>query len=210
MAQKEHLLFKLVVAGSYIILTMCLACSNLKEETISRALSEVDTSHIPTDTISVTHSDLVLTNGIYQYNDLAFSGFIQEDYSDKSMKSVGSYYKGMQHGETKTFYPNGKLRFSRMYKENVAYGKHIGLWENGNMKFNFLYVNDKREGLQKQWYENGRPYAFLNFKDDRENGMQQAWRENGKPYLNYEAKDGFRYGLQKSALCYTLKEEQVQ
>jgi hypothetical protein len=40
--------------------------------------------------------------------------------------------------------------------------------------------------------------------------MQKAWRENGKPFINYEVKDGVRYGLQKSALCYTLKNEKIE
>jgi hypothetical protein len=40
--------------------------------------------------------------------------------------------------------------------------------------------------------------------------MQKAWRENGKPFINYEVKDGVRYGLQKSALCYTLKNEKMK
>jgi hypothetical protein len=40
--------------------------------------------------------------------------------------------------------------------------------------------------------------------------MQNAWRENGKPYINYEARDGRRYGLQKSNLCYTLKDQKLK
>jgi antitoxin component YwqK of YwqJK toxin-antitoxin module len=78
------------------------------------------------------------------------------------------------------------------------------------MKFDFSYFNDKREGMQKQWYESGSEYCALNFSNDRENGMQKAWRENGNPYINYEVKDGVRYGLQKSALCYTLKDQKLK
>ena len=77
-------------------------------------------------------------------------------------------------------------------------------------KFDFIYINDKREGIQKQWYESGSQYYELSFTNDQENGMQKAWRENGKPFINYEVKDGVRYGLQKSALCYTLKNEKIK
>ena len=78
------------------------------------------------------------------------------------------------------------------------------------MKFDFSYFNDKREGIQKQWHESGSNYYALNYTNDQENGMQKAWRENGKPPINYEVKDGQRYGLQKPALCYTLKDQEIK
>ena len=97
-----------------------------------------------------------------------------------------------------------------MFWKIVSFGQHLGYWKNGNRKFDFKYFNDKREGLQKQWYESGSKYYELSFTDDQEKGTQKAWRENGKPYINYEVKDGVRYGLQKSALCYTLKDEKLK
>ena len=98
----------------------------------------------------------------------------------------------------------------RNYRNGVAYGRHIGYWKNGNKKFDYIYFNDKREGVQKQWYESGSRYYELNFANDQEKGKQKAWRENGKLYINYEVRDGVRYGLQKAALCYTLKDEQLK
>ncbi|MDZ4714431.1 MAG: hypothetical protein SH819_03090 [Cytophagales bacterium] len=209
MVQKERLLFELLALAALHSLFF-VGCSTDKKESDKLVLEMVDTSMIPADTVLITDSRLVLENGLYYYQHAAFSGFIKEMHDNHSVKSLGSYYLGMQHGVTHAFYSKGTLRFSRMYKDNVGYGRHVGYWENGNMQFDFLYVDDRREGLQKQWYENGSPYAFLTFKEDKENGMQNAWRENGKPYINYEAKDGFRYGLQKAALCYTLRDEQLR
>jgi antitoxin component YwqK of YwqJK toxin-antitoxin module len=210
MAQRERSLFKVIPYSCLFSMMFCLSCTVKKEGTVSAVFEKVDTSQIPMDTVSSIDSMLSLDNGIYYYSNKPFSGFIKEVYENRVLKSIGSYYQGMQHGLTKTFYPNGSTRDTRSYKENIGYGQHFGHWENGNMKFDFTYYFDKREGIQKQWYKSGSPYAFLNFKDDREHGMQHAWRENGKPYINYEAKEGFRYGLQKSALCYTLKDEQVK
>ncbi len=211
MVQKERSLFNIFTYSCLFGMILCVSCTvNKKEETVSTVFEKVDTSQIPMDTVSSIDSTLHLDNGIYYYSNKPFSGFIKEVYENKALKSIASYYKGMQHGITKTFYPDGKERDTRSYKENVGYGRHFGYWENGNMKFDFIYYYDKREGIQKQWYESGSPYAFLNFQEDREEGMQHAWRENGKVYINYEVKDGFRYGLQKSALCYTLKDEQVK
>jgi antitoxin component YwqK of YwqJK toxin-antitoxin module len=210
MVLKELLLNKKKYFSCFLGLLLSLGCAEKKEVEVTSNFSEVDVSQIPMDTVSSVDSGLRLNNGIYYYNNKPFSGFTKEVYGNGSLKSVGSYYQGMQHGITKTFYLNGSIRDSRSYKENIGYGRHYGYWENGNMKFDFTYYFDKREGIQKQWYESGSAYAFLNFKADREHGLQQAWRENGKPYINYEAKDGFRYGLQKSSLCYTLEDEKVK
>lgn len=207
MAQKAHLLIRFIIP---VVIGFCSCTNTVKEgEAISSSFT-VDTVLIPFDTVLSTASNLKLDNGIFYLNNLLFSGYIKENYDNDSIKLIVGFYKGMQHGKSVSFYPNGKQRDIRMYRENKSYGKQIGFWENGNQKFEFQYLNDKREGLNKQWYESGKPYAFLTFKDDREEGMQQAWRENGKPYINYEAKDGFRYGLQKSNLCYTLEDEKFK
>jgi antitoxin component YwqK of YwqJK toxin-antitoxin module len=210
MSIKRYLYVKPVLFLSALI--FLLSCSGMRKrgEDIAPPLFSVDTTAIPKDTTLSTAPNLKLDNGIYRINNLPFSGYVKELYSNNQLSIVSGYLNGMQHGTSISYYPNGKLRFVRMYKENKSFGKHIGYWENGNPKFEFYYLNDKREGANKQWYITGNPYAFLNFKDDKEDGMQQAWRENGKPYINYEAKDGFRYGLQKSGLCFTLKDEKFK
>lgn len=209
MVQRELLLFKyiLIIAA----LGLLLSCGNSKNEVDEISTSFfVNTSMIPKDTILSNSPNLILDNGIYYLDKKLFSGYIKDLDQNQELRVLASYLKGMQHGITLTFYPNGTLRDSRIYKENRSFGKHYGYWENGNQKFEFYYLNDKREGSNKQWYESGQAYAFLNFKDDKEDGMQQAWRQNGKPYINYQAKDGLRYGLQKASLCYTLIDEKLK
>ena len=213
MELKAHSHFNIL--GVFLIPLMFFACNNSPKKEPKKSTEQVsllvDTSMIPNDTVMVSNKNLVLDNGVYLLNKVAFTGYIEElhEKSDK-IKSIGSYLNGKQEGETKTYYEDGSLKDNRSYKEGRAYGRHVGNWENGNPKFDFVYINDKREGLQKQWYESGAKYAFLTFKDDTEDGMQKAWRENGKPYINYEAKNGFRYGLQKAALCYTLRDGKLK
>lgn len=201
---KVNIFFLILIV--VVSISNCTNSSDIKEN--SAFLYKVDISKIPKDTVLT--NNLRLDNGIYYLNQIPFSGYMLEKYTDNSIKSITSFYEGKQHGLTTTYYQDGKIRDKRMYKENLSFGSHIGFWENGKKKFDFVYYNDKREGLQKQWYSSGQPYAFLNFKNDAEFGMQKAWRENGKPYINYEVKDGIRYGLQKAALCYTLKNEALK
>ncbi len=207
MVQKELLPIKLFIFATIVF--CFISCTNtIEEEAITSSSFFVDTTSVPKDT--VLSDKLTLDNGIYYLNKKPFSGYRKEMYDNGKPWLIGSYLIGMQHGTTRTYFANGKLKDSRSYKSNFSYGKHIVYWENGYQKFEFYYLNDKREGLYKQWYISGKPYAFLNYKDDNEDGMQYAWRENGKPYINYEAKDGFRYGLQKSNLCYTLVDEKLK
>jgi antitoxin component YwqK of YwqJK toxin-antitoxin module len=194
----------------YIFCIFTFGCSHPKEDKAIHVFENIDVSKIPNDTVFGNNTSIKLQNGVYYFGSKPYSGFIIDVYETDTIKSVGSYFKGKQHGTTKTFFPNGKLETLRNYRNGIGYGQHVGYWGNGNKKFDFVYFNDKREGIQKQWYESGNQYYELSFTDDRENGMQKAWRENGKPYINYEVKDGVRYGLQKSALCYTLKDEKLK
>lgn len=207
MVQKAPLLTKFILV---FIAALFFGCSEQVAEEPKNIFEEVDVSQIPNVTISESDTLLMLDNGVYYYDSKPFSGYVRSNYDSDTLKSIGSYFLGKQHGATKTFFSNGKLETNRNYRNGIGYGRHFGFWENGNRKFDFIYFNDKREGLQKQWYVSGSPYYVLNFTDDRENGMQKAWRENGKLYINYEAKDGVRYGLQKSALCYTLENEKFK
>lgn len=202
MVQKESLLNNLFYCFFALFI---FGCEHSNEQKSTNVFENIDVSKIPNDTILVSNISLKLQNGVYYFGYKPYSGFIKENYVSDTLKYIGSYYKGQQHGITQTFFPNGKLETERSYRYGLSYGRHVGYWKNGNIKFDYRYLDDSKEGIQKQWYESGKKYYELTFADDKENGMQKAWRENGKLYINYEVKDGIKYGLQKSALCYTLK-----
>ena len=211
MAPKAPLPSRLLALLSCLVAVPSAGCGAVSAaEGSGTVIAAVDVSSVPEVTVPATSPDLVLANGVYRFRGEPFDGFVEERYPGGAVKSVASYYRGMQHGTTKTFYADGRVRDTRSYRANLSYGRHVGYWDNGNIKFDFTYVDDRREGLQRQWYRSGPPYTALTFRDDGELGMQRAWRENGKLYINYEARDGFRYGLQKSALCYELADGEVR
>lgn len=188
---------------------VCLACQHRDKQppkTIALQFIPVDISKIPFDTVSSQDKNLRVENGIYFFKNKPFSGFILRLYDNQKTQYVGSFLQGKQHGISRSFYESGKPKDERSYQDNMAYGRHIGFWENGKMQFDFFYLYEKSHGKQRQWYVSGQPYLELNYEDDKEVGMQKAWRENGKLFANYEVRDGVRYGLQKTALCYTLKD----
>ena len=211
MVRQEHSRFKATYAGMLIGLLLWAGCTNKPaQKEAQKVFPSINVSRIPNDTIGETNPALRLENGVYYVHCTLFSGFIESSYETGQVKSIGSYLAGKQYGATRTFYADGQLHEERHYRDNFSYGRQVGFWPNGHQKFDFVYYDDKREGLQKQWYESGEPYAFLTFRNDQENGLQRAWRQNGKLYINYEVKDGIRYGLQKSALCYTLRDEKIK
>ena len=207
MARKAPLLFSALGLAAGLALA---GCASPAAPAAHQNPGPVDVSHVPATTIAPTNAALSLRNGVYYLGSQPYSGFVQDVYPTGVVKSRASFYAGRQHGSTRTFFANGRLQEARSYKEGRAFGRHFGFWPNGHQKFDFVYYDDKREGSQKQWYQSGKIYCDLHFANDQEVGMQQAWRENGKVYINYAVRDGVRYGLQKSVLCYTLREGQVK
>ncbi|SDY61684.1 toxin-antitoxin system YwqK family antitoxin [Hymenobacter psychrophilus] len=211
MAPKARSLFSIGALVCGLALAGCSQPAELVgQEAPAKTVGPVDVSQVPDTTVARTDAALNLHNGVYYLGSKPYSGFVQELYPTGAVKSNASYYAGRQHGLTRTFWADGRPHEVRSYRAGLAYGRHTGFWPNGHRKFDFVYADDKREGSHKQWYESGNIYCDLNFADDQEVGRQQAWRENGKVYINYAVRDGVRYGLQKSALCYTLRDGQLK
>lgn len=208
MVQKVLSLSKILILIVVAILVTSSIKTTRNEGEIPSSLV-VSTKGIPKDTVLISNENLTLNNDVYYLNKKAYSGYIKEMYSPKQVKCLYSFLNGQQQCLSKVYYLNGVLKESRSYKKGKSFGKQYGYWENGKPKFEFIYIDDRRESLQKQWYESGGKYTFLIFKNDREDGMQKAWRENGKPYINYEVKDGHKYGLEKTNLCYSLRNEKI-
>ena len=208
MAPKAHLRGKNLLFFLCCLLLSLYACKNKERDNAKVGYVPVNLSDIPLDTLN--DNEVKMVNGIFYAQGKPFSGYIKEMYPNNQLQRIASYVDGKLYGISKSFFENGSLRDIRSYRDNLAYGRHIGYWQNGKLQFDFFYINEKSEGIQRQWYQNGQQYFKFNLINDLETGTQKAWRENGKLFINYEVKDGKRYGLQKSSLCYTLKNEKLK
>ena len=213
------MVLKVLLANRVLMAAVSLSClicscgdaSKQKEASLTVKNYQIDTTGIPRDTVLVSDKAISLINGLYYYNQHPFSGIIRALHPNGKLKKQFSVYQGLLHGTYKSFYEDGTPWEIRRYKNNLSTGKHIGFWATtGNIHFEYNYYEEKMEGMQKKYYPSGKPFLFLHFVNDQEEGLQQGWRENGKLYLNYVSKDGYRYGLQKSALCYTLRNEKIK
>ena len=140
MVQKELSLIKNIL---FIICVFVFGCYQPKDNKMMNIFEKIDVSQIPNDTIFQNHSALILLNGVYYLGSKPYSGFIKDLYQKGNLKSIGSYFKGKQHGMTKTYFPNGRLETLRNYRNGIGYGRHFGYWKNGNMKFDFIVDKEK-------------------------------------------------------------------
>jgi hypothetical protein len=74
-------------------------------------------------------------------------------------------------------------------------------WPNGRLRSSTNYADDVYQGVYRTWYVSGRPYELRHFDHGRETGLQQSWTEDGTLYLNYEVRNGRHYGLINAKPC---------
>lgn len=158
----------------------------------------------------VNKSDALLRmqNGIWYYNQTAFTGNIIEFYAIGNLKSKTACLNGKEHGYMESWYPNGKPEEQRMYIHGKKTATHTGWWPNGQKRFERHFENDQYTGVNKEWYESGRLYTVMGYLNNNEIGGA-GWRDNGKCFMNFRIQDGVRYGLVNAELCYSLKKEKI-
>jgi hypothetical protein len=74
-------------------------------------------------------------------------------------------------------------------------------WPNGHLRSSANYLDDVYQGEYRTWYASGQPYELRHFEHGRETGLQQSWTEDGTLYLNYEVRHGRHYGLINAKPC---------
>lgn len=169
----------------------------------------------PAESISL-HSSLVLNiaeQQITMQNDLLcidkkpFSGILFTFFTDtKDTATIASYAQGKEHGVWRKFYPSGKLKEERFFKNGKKVDALIAWWENGNKQLYYFFVDDEYEGTCKEWNVEGRLVKVMNYKKGHEDGPQQWWYDNGKVKANYVIQDGRRYGLLGTKNCINVSD----
>ena len=93
-----------------IVFIFSFGCSQPKDDKNMPIFEKVAISSIPCDTIIQNDSTLKLQNGIFYRNHKPFSGITKEVYETDTLKTVRSYFNGIQHGIAKTFFPGYNSR----------------------------------------------------------------------------------------------------
>lgn len=161
---------------------------------------------IPDVSVSANDTLLAINNGFWYYNNILFSGVIQEKYPSQQIKSQQSFYHGKEEGWLNTFYPDGTKESHRYYHKGEKDSVNTGWWSNGNLRFKYHFKHGNYDGDYKEWYVSGKLFKHIIYTNGNEISGR-GWRENGKLFMNYVVKDNRRFGLMNSQLCYSLKNE---
>ena len=88
------------------------------------------------------------------------SGYAREGYRTRKMRFERRYKKGLRHGDTKYWYPNGKLESIEPYTHGKVNGVITRFYENGRIKARIHIVNDRRGGAKGEQFWDMRTKDF--------------------------------------------------
>jgi antitoxin component YwqK of YwqJK toxin-antitoxin module len=163
---------------------------------------------IPSKWVNENDKGLTRSRGVLYYNNVAFSGWIYNDYPNGNRYTETPYHNGKEEGIMKRWYADHKLEQERLFINGKKEGIHRGWWPDGKPKFEYYFENDEHNGTAKEWFSNSSPYRAFAYKAGHEEGRQQMWWDNGTIRANYVVKDGKQYGLIGRKLCKnTMKNE---
>ena len=116
-----------------------------------------------------------------------FRAYWKEDGIGISLKDEGYglryewYYKDNKRadGISKGWWPNGKIKQIRTWKDGKQNGLEIGWWESGLKMSEGNRKNDKKNGPYTKWYTNGQKISEEIYKDG-EPFLFNSWNEDGK------------------------------
>lgn len=155
------------------------------------------------------NNELKLENGVLQYQNEPFGGFLASYYENQLPKTRAYYEDGRKEGEELKWHENGKIVEERFYQKGIKVGLHKAWWQDGTEKFQMSF-NDKGayDGTRMEWYKNGQLMLDFNYSNGKEVGCQRMWTDDGKTRANYVVIDGERFGLIGLKKCYSVTSNQ--
>ena len=182
---------QLVISSRLLVFIMFLGCFN------------------PGETIRLNSSspEIDLFKNIIIYQDSPFSGLVYKLYPSSNDTLWSCQYKnGMKDGVWKKYFQNGKIKETRLFKQNKKEGDYLGFYKDGSKNFVFQFKNGEYNGTNRVWAKGGAIIEEASFKAGYEAGVQKRWYLNGKIKSNYIIKDNRRYGLLGTKNCVTVSD----
>lgn len=139
------------------------------------------------------------TEGRY-VNDLK-NGYFKEYNEKGELISTRKFIRGVEVedaeeltilDEKKKYYPNGKVKFSGTYRNNIPEGVHRNYDEEGNISSSKLYQNGVllgegildesglKQGFWKEYYPDGTPKSEGEYRDSKRFGEWKFFHRNGQ------------------------------
>ena len=124
---------------------------------------------IPIGCQDISSQETVVKNGLlHKMGDKkpftgTISGYAREGYRPCKMKFIKKYKNGIRQGDTKFWYPNGKLESIEPYADGKVNGIITRYHENGRIKARIHIVNNQRGGSEGEQFWDGSKKKFKLF-----------------------------------------------
>lgn len=118
------------------------------------------------------------------YNSKNKTGLRVSRYPNGKLRSTVNYKNNIKHGEAKNYYKNGKVKMAMTYRKGKKQGKSFFYYENGDLYRESNYVNGKLDGIRKI-YRNGKISAEIPYKNGYPGIGLKEYLTNGKLKTNY-------------------------
>lgn len=196
----------------FLVVISLFSCNHKNSKITTETILEDTFRKIPDTLVHKSALFYDTKTSLWSLNKKSFSGYAVSFYSDNSLKEKIGILNGKKHNLTIEWYADGHYKHLTNYQNGKAHGDKK-TWSPDSLHIlvaHFKYVFGKPHGEQKKWYATGELFKKMNLNMGKEEGIQQAYRPNGALYTNYEAKEGRIFGLKKTALCYSLEDENIK
>lgn len=165
--------------------------------------THADGPEVSGETIARDAADLANVRGVLVLHGKPFSGFVVERQGDRLLSRT-PYFRGKEQGTVEAWYPDGSVRYRRLYHLGHREGTHEGFWPNGQPQSIYRYEDDLFEGEQVAFYKNGVQSERRHYREGHEDGPQQFYDGQGRLVSNYTFKNGRRYGIVGRSDCVSM------
>ncbi|MEO6131541.1 MAG: hypothetical protein ABIQ02_06815 [Saprospiraceae bacterium] len=111
---------------------------------------------------------------------------VVENYGTGQVSRRFTVINNKKEGPMTDYYPSGKLKGERIFKNDVQIDKTIIYYESGSKKEVQYFKDGKINGGDSTFYESGKPQMVINFTNGIKDGYVRSFGEDGT--MTYEAK----------------------
>jgi antitoxin component YwqK of YwqJK toxin-antitoxin module len=101
-------------------------------------------------------------------------------FSDSTVSSRGPLVDGKIDGVMIDYYPDGKVRAERMFRNDLQHGRSVWYYPEGQIKEVQNFADGRKEGGDTVWYADGRLQFVMSFQQGKKHGLLQKWDSSGQ------------------------------
>ena len=140
------------------------------------------------------HEDGSLKGKVTYRND-TLHGLIENFYAGSGSLRVRGYrLNGLKEGRWTFYFPDGTVDGVESYQNGVLNGPVFNYYPNGQLKDSTTFRNDVAHGSYRTWFENGKPATIGRNENGNAEGIWKRYYDNGQLKSAYPYLKGIMHG----------------